>query len=139
MKKDLLFLIWWIVLISGIVVRWVMGKDTEVTSNTPNTAWTVPTQNNLPAEVIAVGHDWRSLVPEQIVLVAWKSYDIQVTPSRNGVGCMFAATIPTLWTETWTIKSWETFSIKIDNAKSGTYPVVCTSMGMRQGEIIVKA
>ncbi len=112
-----------------------MGKDT---SNTPNTAWTVPSEKSWPMEVIAVGHDWWSLVPEQIVLAAWKSYDIQVTPSRNGVGCMFAATVPTLWNETWTIKSWETFSIKLTQASPGTYPVVCTSMGMKQWEIVVK-
>ncbi len=112
-----------------------MGKDT---SNTPNTAWIVPSEKSWPMEVIAVGHDGWSLVPEQIVLAAWKSYDIQVTPSRNGVGCMFAATVPTLWNETWTIKSWETFSIKLAQASPGTYPVVCTSMGMKQWEIVVK-
>ena len=45
---------------------------------------------------------------------------------------MYAATVPTLSSEVWNIKAGETFTIQIDNAKSGTYPVVCTSMGMRQ-------
>lgn len=115
-----------------------MGKDTVVTSNTPKTSWVVPSGQNWPMEVVAVGHDGWSLVPEQIVLVAWKSYDIQVTPSRNGVGCMFAATVPKLWPENRIISAWETFSIKLAQASPGTYPVVCTSMGMKQWEIVVK-
>jgi hypothetical protein len=112
-----------------------MNKDTQVT---PNTVWSTPAQDRWEVEIVAVGHDWWSLVPNQIVLSAWKSYDIQVTPSRNGIGCMYAATVPTLSSETWDVKSWETFSIKLTNAAPGRYPVVCTSMGMRQGEIVVQ-
>lgn len=95
--------------------------------------------NSNDIQVITAGHDWRNLVPNQITLEEGKSYEIQVTPQSNGIGCMFAATVPTLWSEVWNIKAWETFTIKVVNAKVGTYPVICTSMGMKQGEIIVKA
>lgn len=85
-----------------------------------------------------MGHDGRSLVPAQVVLQAGKNYDIQITPSNNGIGCMVQATAPTLGRETYRIQAGKTFSIKVANARPGTYPVICTSMGMKQGDIVVQ-
>lgn len=95
--------------------------------------------NNTPKEVISVSHNGSSLVPEEIVLQVGKNYEIQVTPTSNGIGCMFEATVPKLSNERWRIEAGKQFTIQVPNAQPGRYPVVCSAMGMQQGEIIVQS
>lgn len=134
-----------VLLVAGLVVLWWLTRFGLSSNDTiPNdSSWGLvadsPSKNNGPREIITVGHNGSSLVPSQVVLEEGKSYDVQITPTANGIGCMYAATVPTLSSEVWNIKAGETFTIQIDNAKSGTYPVVCTSMGMRQWEIVVQS
>jgi len=131
--KSLMFLIGWLLVMWGIIVRG-MQLNSQTVTPVANKTWQWA---DVAYEVVKVGHNWRSLQPEKIVLQAGKSYDIQVTPQSNGIWCMFSATVPTLNRETYQITANETFSIKVVNARPGKYPVVCTSMGMSQGEIIV--
>lgn len=135
-----MLLIWWLILLWWVIGFWLFAKPVnnqdlwtvQEVKNTENTA-------NTAKEVIAVGHNGRSLVPEQIVLQAGKEYEIQVTPSTNGIGCMFAAVVPKLSNEEFKIEEGKQFSINVSKStKPGTYPVVCTSMGMSQGEIIIE-
>ena len=133
-----------LVLIGGLIlIGWLSWYGISSKNSVPNDApWTTVVSpqgdNNEGREVISVSHNGRSLVPNQILLEEGKDYDIQVTPTSNGIGCMFAATVPTLWSDVWNIKAGEPFTIKVDDAKVWTYPVICTSMGMKQWDLVVQ-
>lgn len=129
--KNNLFFLWWILLIWILVARWV-------TKQWPSGEGVWWNERMVTYEVVKIGHDWTSLVPEQIVLTSGKSYDLQITPARDGIGCMFEATIPKISSKTYPIKAGETFSILVDDAKPGTYPIVCSAMGMSQWTIVVQ-
>lgn len=133
MWKNNIFLLVGGLLLLGSVIWFGLNQDD---SNEPSVD--VVQENTGPYELVQVWHNGRSTIPEQIVLQAGKNYDIQITPERNGLGCMFEATVPTLSREAYQIKAWETFSIKVTQAKPGKYPIVCSAMGMKQGDIIVQ-
>jgi len=100
------------------------GSDTEVPQG--------------PYEIVQASHDGASTVPAQIALQAGRNYEVQITPQRNGLGCFTTATVPKLGREVYPVRAWQTFSIKVTNAKSGRYPIVCASMWMQEGEIVVQ-
>lgn len=88
------------------------------------------------AEVVEVGHNGRAFVPSTIKLAQGKNYIIRVTPTSNGIGCMQQVVLPGKWAQN--IRNGETFDIIVDGTKAQKIPLVCASMGMSQGQIIVE-
>ncbi|MDP2091090.1 MAG: sulfite exporter TauE/SafE family protein [Candidatus Gracilibacteria bacterium] len=93
---------------------------------------------NGDVQEITVGHDGYQMVPKELVIDTGKNYKITVLPSENGKGCMSTQVIPKLNSKVSYILKGQAIYYEIQNAKSGTYEVVCGSMGMLQGKIIVK-
>ncbi len=87
------------------------------------------------AEIVEVAHDGRQFVPSTINLNQWKNYIIRVTPERNWIWCMYALSY---WGKTYVIREWEVFDLLVDGSKKRNIPLVCASMGMRQGIIVIK-
>ncbi len=122
---------------SLLVVFWLytIYNGTVLTQALNNTE-PVAVVNNLPTEIVNVGHDGVQFVPSLIKLAAGKNYKVIVTPSSDGRWCNTQVVIPWKWPHT--IKKWEAFEIAVDGSKAKTIKLVCASMGMRQGDIIVK-
>jgi hypothetical protein len=85
-----------------------------------------------------VWHSAYALEPETVTLVAGKSYKVIITPSADGGGCMNNMTIPGLDSNVYPVKKWVPVTIVINNAKAGTYEVVCGNMWMHQGNIVIQ-
>jgi hypothetical protein len=69
-------------------------------------------------------------------LKKWKNYTITVLPESDGLGCFFSVIIPGKWEQY--IKRWEKFTININGSTAQSIPLVCGSMGMNQGRIVVE-
>ena len=95
-------------------------------------------ENNIGQEVIRVWHDGWNTVPSEIVLEKWKNYKLIVTPETNGRGCMSTQLIPKLKSKVSYVRKWEEIVYDINNPFPGSYEIVCASMWMLQGTIIVK-
>ncbi|MFK7779577.1 MAG: sulfite exporter TauE/SafE family protein [Candidatus Gracilibacteria bacterium] len=93
---------------------------------------------NIELKVIEVGHNGWSTDPEIIELKVGGNYKIIITPTSDGKGCMSTQVIPTLSKKTSYVKKGVPIEYKIYNAKIGTHNIVCTSMGMKQGKIIIR-
>lgn len=102
-------------------------NNTAVTSS--NDAWAID------YTIIEVWHGGRSFEPDPIVLPVGKYYEIRVTPSSNGLWCMSQLA---RWWRAINIRQWQTFSLHIDWTRPWKIPLVCASMGMRQGEIVIQ-
>ena len=89
-------------------------------------------------ETIQIWHDEVSLLPETVKLTAGKSYKLAITPSADGGWCMNTMTFPGLDDTVYPVKKGETVTVTINNAKAGTYEVVCWAMGMHQWTIIIQ-
>lgn len=85
-----------------------------------------------------VVHNGWSLEESPLVLEAWKNYQLIITPTSNGMGCMSTLTIP--WLDNRVHRVLQDYPIitYIKDAKPGKYNVVCSSMGMPQWEIIIE-
>jgi hypothetical protein len=108
------------------------GCTNSPTSNTQENN----TASNPNAEIIKVGHNGLQFVPSTIKLTKGKQYSIEVTPSSDGKGCMTEVMIPGKGPHA--IKNGEKFTIAVDGSSAKTIPLVCASMGMKQGEIVVE-
>ena len=103
---------------------------------------TTPTNNtidvNTAYENVQVSEDGSNIVPEKINLTAGKNYKLIITPTSDGLWCKYAMTIPGLDNNAYDIKKGIPITITINNAKSGTYNVVCTAMWMYIWTIIIQ-
>ncbi|NVP17989.1 sulfite exporter TauE/SafE family protein [Candidatus Gracilibacteria bacterium] len=101
---------------------------------------TIESINNLNQELeeINVSHNGWQTVPVFIKLKAGGNYKLIVTPSSNGLGCMSTQAIPRLSNKVSYVKSGVPIIYEIYNAKPGKYDIVCASMGMTQGQIIIE-
>lgn len=93
---------------------------------------------NNTVEEIRVWHDWWSTDPMDIVLESWKNYKLIITPTSNWKGCMSTQVIPKLRSKVSYVKSGVPITYDINNALPWTYEIVCASMWMVQGRIIIK-
>lgn len=130
MKKTILFLS--IAVVLG-TLAWC-STSTDTTNKSP----VEETKTSSNTETINVWHTAFALDPETVILKAWKSYKLIVTPTENGWWCMYAMTIPGLDNNAYDIKKGVPITITINNAKAGSYDVVCTAMWMYQWSIIVQ-
>lgn len=89
----------------------------------------------LPQEIIEVEHNGYEFIPYTINLEQGKQYIIRVTPSNNGRGCMYALAY---WGKIYDIKKNISFDLPVDASKPQKIPLVCASMGMRQGLINIE-
>lgn len=89
-------------------------------------------------ETISIWHNWYQTIPTTILLEAGKNYEFIITPSDNGRGCMVNMLIPGLDRTVKPIVKDQPIIYKFINIKKWTYNIVCGTMGMQQGEILVQ-
>ena len=89
-------------------------------------------------EIVRVWHDWWNTDPREVILEKWKNYKVIVTPDSNGKGCMSTQLIPKLKSKVSYVRKWQDIVYEFNNAMSWTYEIVCGSMWMLQGRIIIK-
>lgn len=89
-------------------------------------------------ETINIWHNWYQTIPTTISLDAGKNYELIITPNSNGKGCMVNMLIPGLDRTVKPIIKNQPIIYKFINIKKWTYTIVCGTMGMQQGEIIVQ-
>lgn len=58
---------------------------------------------------------------------------LEIAAQDNGAGCMSAVAVPGLTKQTGRLVAGKTIVLEFTPQKSGTYPLVCTSMGMYHG------
>ncbi len=104
-------------------------------------ALSAPSQQDIVAnsgdvEVVNVGFDGQYFVPETINLPVGKKYKIVVTPESNGLWCKGAVVLP--WKGVQPLIKGQTFEFLVDGTSAKKIPLVCASMGMSEGEIVIK-
>jgi len=87
------------------------------------------------AEIIEIGHDGVYFSPNRLELNPGELYRLRVTPENNGQGCMGAVVYAG---KTYPIRKGETFDLLIDGRQPWNHRLVCASMGMIMGEIVIK-
>lgn len=115
---------------------WCGGSKTSETPTTTPTTNTVNTTSTY--ETVNVGHNEYALVPKTITLTAGKNYKLIITPTADGGGCMNTMTFPWLDSNVYPVKNGTPVTVVINNAKAGTYEVVCWAMGMHQWTIVIQ-
>ncbi|MDD2870971.1 MAG: sulfite exporter TauE/SafE family protein [Candidatus Gracilibacteria bacterium] len=93
---------------------------------------------NVDFKQVTVGHDGYQMDPTELVLEQGKNYKITILPDSNGKGCMATQVIPKLSSKVSYVLKGQAINYEMLNAQAGTYEVVCGSMGMLQGTIVVK-
>ncbi len=89
-------------------------------------------------EEIRVSHNGWSTEPAEINLKKWKNYRVIITPTSNGLGCMGTQVIPKLRSKISYVQKWQDIIYDFTSDMSGTYDIVCASMGMSQGKIVIQ-
>lgn len=110
-----------------------ISDSQEIKQNTEQTQW-----ENTQLQIVNVWFDGSQTVPETIKLKAWWNYKIIVTPTSNWKWCMSTQVIPDISKQVSYVLKWVPIEYEILNAKVWTYNIVCTSMWMKQGEIVVE-
>lgn len=90
----------------------------------------------LETEEVSWSHNGYGFSPRILNLEQWKNYTITVTPEANWLGCFYSVIIP--WKGEQYIKKWEKFTISVNGSIAKNIPLVCGSMGMSQGKIVIK-
>ncbi|AHB41711.1 heavy metal transport/detoxification protein [candidate division SR1 bacterium RAAC1_SR1_1] len=94
--------------------------------------------SNIAYETIHIEHDGYQTIPEKILLQAGKNYELIITPNSNGRGCMVNMLIPKLDRTIRPIKKDLPIVYRFTNIQKGQYAIVCGTMGMYQGQILVQ-
>lgn len=135
--KLLHTIIWTLIVFFGIFMimngRRLLGWFTTGPNTNQNT--TVTTWEYERREV---GHDGFNTVPEIITLTAGKNYELVITPTDNGKWCMVSLIILGLDRSVNRIIKDQPITYKFTNIQKWTYNIVCWTMGMYQGKIIVQ-
>ena len=113
----------------------MMRNNNRTTTTAPITVTTNP---NITYETINVWHDAYSLIPETVNLTAGKNYKFIITPSADGAWCLNTMTFPWLDSNVYSVKNGVPVTVVINNAKVGTYQVVCWAMWMHQWTIVIQ-
>jgi hypothetical protein len=91
---------------------------------------------SVSTEEVSWGHDGYGFAPKMLTLAKWKNYHITVTPTSDGLGCFYSVILPGGREQY--IKKWEAFTFSIDGTKPQKIRLVCGSMGMGQGQIVIQ-
>ncbi len=102
-------------------------------------AWQeVSTKNLWDTEIVTVWHNGWNTEPQEIVLKKGKNYQVVITPDQDGRGCMSTQVIPKIKSQVSYVKAGQDIVYNFNNPLPGKYEIVCASMWMLQGIIVVK-
>ncbi len=129
-------IIWSLVVLFWVVILGWFFNLVGVNFPQINTETTTNSTNLEEIKEVSVTHDgywfW------DIVLQWAKNYKLIITPSSNGIWCLYALTIPWIDNKEYLVRKWLPIVINIENAKPWKYRAVCTAMWMKQGSITIK-
>jgi len=95
-------------------------------------------ENSGEVKEIKVSHNGWNTQPRDVILEKWHNYRVVVSPTSNGRGCMSTQLIPKLKSKVSYVREGENIVYNFTSDMSGTFEMVCGSMGMLQGRIIIK-
>lgn len=124
-----LVIYFWIFIFSGLANMFHFQNFTSYNMAQINTSW-------IEHKDITITHDGSWFEP--VILEGAKTYTLTIIPKSDGLGCMFELTIPGIDENAYPVKKGIPIIINIKNPKPGKYKAVCTAMGMKHGEIIIK-
>ena len=127
---------WWCPMMRNTRTQWWGCCGGSRTTTTPTTTNVVDTTSTY--ETMNVWHDAYSLIPETVNLTAGKNYKLIITPSADGGWCMNTMTFPWLDSNVYPVKNGTPVTVVINDAKAGTYQVVCWAMWMHQWTIVIQ-
>jgi len=122
-----------------VVYFWIFmltGFNNLVALNTPNSQEI--SLENVSFEQKTVFHNGWSLAEKEIYLEAGKNYKLNIIPTKDGSWCMSTLTIPGIDKTIHQVLAGKSIWIPIVNAKPGKYNIVCSTMWMKQWEIIIQ-
>ncbi len=93
---------------------------------------------NKKIETITMWHNWWQTEPKVIEIESWVDYKLVITPDENGKWCMSTLVMPKINKQVHPVRKWVDITYELKNLKKWEYPIVCSSMWMLQGKIIVK-
>ena len=125
-------------MMQNITQQWWGGCGESRIPTTTATTSTNTIDTTSTYETINVWHDAYSLIPETVNLTAGKNYKLIITPSADGAWCLNTMTFPWLDSNIYPVKNGTPITVVINNAKAGTYQVVCWAMWMHQGTIVIQ-
>lgn len=136
--KDFYYInkvIWVLVIYFAIFI--LSGFSNMFNINIPLSNNTTQTNVNLvELKELTIIHNWSWF--EDVVLEWAKNYKLTILPENDWLGCMFALTIPWIDENEYQIKKWVPIIIDIKNPNPWKYKAVCTAMGMKHWNIIIK-
>lgn len=137
-EKKFTFLhtiVWAIIIFFGI---FMINNGRTLLWTTPQKPAQEEFSSNITYETIHVEHDGYQTIPEKSLLQAGKNYELIITPNSNGKGCMINMLIPKLDRTIRPIKKDQPIVYRFTNIQKGQYAIVCGTMGMYQGQILVQ-
>lgn len=129
--------IWVLVVYFGIFI--LSGFSNMFNLNIPVSNNSTQTQTNVNLEElkeVTITHNWSWF--DDVILEWAKNYKLTILPESDWLGCMFWLTIPWIDNNEYPVKKWVPIVIDIKNPTPWKYKAVCTAMGMRHGNIIIK-
>ena len=106
--------------------------------NPTSTSIPVEKWENLEFEELLITHNWWTLNEKPIRLSKEKNYKLTILPEKNGIWCMTNLTIPWIDSTTYLVRKDTPIVITIAGMPAWRYNIVCATMWMRQGEIIIE-
>lgn len=122
-----------------VIYFWIFmlaGFNNLVALGTPNSQEI--SLENVSFEQKTVFHNGWSLAEKEIYLEAGKNYKLNIIPTKDGSWCMSTLTIPGIDKSIHKVLAGKSIWIPIVNAKPGKYNIVCSTMWMKQWEIIIQ-
>lgn len=89
-------------------------------------------------ETVYAKHTGWNIEWYDIKLKAWGNYKVIIMPERDGMGCMWTLTIPTISNKIHHVLQWRPIVYEIVDAQVGIHKIVCSSMWMTQWSIIIE-
>lgn len=130
----IMFSLIWISNSSNLIFSWNPTKIKIEDSSTGSTN----SVSNDRIEEISITHDWIKTEPYQIKLKSNQKYKLSIIPKSNWVWCLTTITIPWVDESVQRVIKWEEIIFNIPALSPWTYKLVCTAMGMSQGELVVE-
>lgn len=115
------------------MLAWFSNLISFSHQNTENISY-----ENISFEQKTVFHNGWTLEEKEIFLESGKSYRINIVPKKNWSWCMTTLTIPWIDKKIHKVTQGIPIWIEVINAKPGKYNIVCSTMWMKQWEIIIQ-
>ena len=137
-KFPFIEMILWIIILLFWLNTLVNASNLLPSLFAKNTSEQITDTQNIEFETVYAKHTGWNIEWYDIKLKAWWNYKIIIMPERDGMGCMWTLTIPTISNKIHHVLQGRPIIYEIVDAQPGTHKIVCSSMWMTQWGIIIE-